>query len=197
MFYRDGIRILKVYRFLWGKINPDFLALALHEVAATAYVCEIQKWNFEVFGLLTTGVCASYVYLCICRDELESEFIDPAEAGRAIVDLFHKTGVAHGDGWVRNVLMVKRSKEKHQVIDFERSFIPNRGCDPAAVRDISLKYATADSKQRADLVKDIARQGLQRTRTNFITMANQILSGEINLFDRDIDDFIRVFKLCS
>ena len=197
MFFRDGIRIVKVHRFLWGKINPDFLALALHEVAATAHVCPIQEWNFEVFGLFTTGVCASYVYLCICRDELESEFIDPAEAGRAIVDLFHKTGVAHGDGWVRNVLMVKRSKERHQVIDFERSFIPNPDCDPAAVRDISLKYAKADIKQRADLVKDIARQGLQRTRTNFITMANQILSGEINLFDRDIDDFIRVFQLCS
>ena len=118
MFFRDGIRIVKVYRFLWGKINPDFLALALHEVAATAHVCPIQDWNFEVFGLFTTGVCASYVYLCICRDELGSEFIDSAKAGRAIVDLFEKTGVAHGDGWVRNVLIVKMSKQKHQVIDF-------------------------------------------------------------------------------
>lgn len=195
MFYRDGIRILKVYRFLWGKINPDFLALALHEVAATAYVCEIQKWNFEVFGLLTTGVCASYVYLCICRDELECEITNPEDAGRAIVDLYGFTGVAHGDGWVRNVLMVKLSKQKHQVIDFERSFIPNPNSDPAVICRTSREYASASTTRRAELVKVIGLQGLNRTRKNFINMANEIMSGRINLFDCGIDNFKSVFEL--
>jgi hypothetical protein len=195
MFFRDGIRIVKVYRFLWGKINPEFLALALHEVAATAYVCPIKEWNFEVFGLLTTGICASYVYVCICRDELACEIQDPNEAGRAIVGLFEDTGVAHGDGWVRNVMMVKLSKQIHQVIDFERSFIPNINGNPNEIRRTSLDYASADTTRRAVLLKDIGRQGLNRTRKNFITMATEILSGRTNLFDCGIHDFIQVFKL--
>ncbi len=195
MFFRDGIRIVKVYRFLWGKINPDFLAIALHEVAATAYVCPKTAWNFEVFGLFTTGVCASYVYLCICRDELACEIQDPEEAGKAIVDLFKKTGVAHGDGWVRNVMMVNVSKlSRVQVIDFERSFIPNPGCDSKQICQTALDYAAANTTARSHLVKDIGQQGLDRTRKNFRAMANQILSGTTNLFDCGIANFIRVFE---
>ena len=148
-----------------------------------------------MFGLLTTGVCASYVYLCICRDELECEITNPDDAGQAIVDLYGFTGVAHGDGWVRNVLMVKMSKQKHQVIDFERSFIPNPNSDPEVICRTSREYASASTTRRADLVKVIGLQGLNRTRKNFINMANEIMSGRINLFDYGIDNFKSVFEL--
>jgi hypothetical protein len=198
MFFRDGIRCVKVYRFLWGKVDLGLLAIALHEAAATAFVCPRMGWNHEVFGVFTTGVCANYVHICICRDELNVATSNPNQFAQEIIKLLNETGVVHGDGHSLNVLLAK-FRSVFEVIDFERSFIPNSTCSSQSVEKSILDYGTANDDDRARILKWYKAQGLHRTRTNFESMATAVMSSpsDKNLFDCGIDDFIAVFKLTS
>ena len=174
------------------------LAIALHEAAATAFVCPRMGWNHEVFGVFTTGVCANYVHICICRDELNVATSNPNQFAQEIIKLLNETGVVHGDGHSLNVLLAK-FRSVFEVIDFERSFIPNSTCSSQSVEKSILDYGTANDDDRARILKWYKAQGLHRTRTNFESMATAVMSSpsDKNLFDCGIDDFIAVFKLTS
>jgi hypothetical protein len=186
MFFRDGIRCVKVYRFLWGCHAHSALGLALHEAAATAYVCPQRNWEYEVFGVVTTGVCASYVHICLLRTELESADITPAETSAFIIGMFEELGVVHGDGHNHNVLRVRFGRML-QAIDFERSFIPASDLTKDEICETIREFATNEATRCATLER-IVKQGLDRTRKNFAKIASAP-----NLFALGIKEFIDVF----
>jgi hypothetical protein len=198
IFFTDGNFVIKVYRFLWGKVSSDDLAQALHETAATAYVCGIQTdWQFDVFGVVTKGICATYVNICVCR-----KVCDPAITSlgcNPFLQLYQKTGVAHGDGHSGNVMLQRHSKHAAECIDFDRSFLPiSTVTKEQIVGTITSYYAASNDADRHNiLMTQIDKQGLGRTRSNFRQFALTCLGTDAtkDLFRQGIDDFLHIFEL--
>jgi hypothetical protein len=192
-FIGNGDKVVKVYRFLWPKVSVPDLAAALHEAAATSYICPLKKWFCSVFGLVTKGDCATYVHICLCRDQLEEHGkLDPSGVTEAIKDLFLSIGVVHGDGHAGNVM-------KKQLIDFERSFLPISSCTKDEIMSSIQNYAENRKDMNAILDQHISKQGLDFTRNQFITFASECLLAPVSrqLFDFDMDFFLRLFTLKS
>jgi hypothetical protein len=198
MFFSDGNFVIKVYRFLWGKVSPEDLAQALHETAATAYVCEIQTdWQLLVFGVVTTGICATYVDICVCRKVLDHANIslgcDP------FLNLYKNTGVAHGDGHSGNVMLRRFCRHAAECIDFDRSFLPLSTFTRDQVTGTITSYyaARTDAERSKILMNEIDKQGLGYTRSNFRQFAQICLGTDAtrDLFRHGIEDFLRVFML--
>jgi hypothetical protein len=188
LFYKNGMVCVKVHRFLWGRTtNSKLLAAALHEVAATAFVCTQKKWYFDVFGVVSTGISATYVHLCICRRELSpTTNFGITDYASPFLDLFGTTGVAHGDPHKGNVVAAMAGgKLTIEVVDCERSFFPSRGIEHFDVVDCMKSYAR-DGADLASLLPRIEKQGLERTRQHFLTIANDVLNGKANLFELDL-----------
>jgi hypothetical protein len=188
-FYKNGMLCVKVYRFLWGKTNSKLLAAALHEVAATAFICTQKNWYFDVFGVVSTGISAIYVHLCICRRELSpmKNFTGITDHASPFLDLFETTGVAHGDPHKGNVLaaMADGGKLTIEVVDCERSFFPSRGIELSDVAKCMKSYAQVGA-DLASFLPSIEQQGLERTRQHFLTIANDVLNCKANLFELDL-----------
>jgi len=197
MFISNGIFVIKVYRFLWGKISEIDLAQALHETAATAYVClRKKKWYFDVFGVVTAGVRATYVYICVCRKMLDHT--NAPLSHNPFVKLYEKTGVAHGDGHSGNVMNKRFCKHSFECIDFERSFLPNSTVEPAAIIVTIHSYyeACSDEVRSRILINAIKNQGLERTRANFRHFARACLKEDAiqYLFYHGKTDFLKIFE---
>jgi hypothetical protein len=195
MFFTDGNFVIKVYRFLWGKVSPEELGQALHETAATAYVCQRQGYSFIIFGVVTTGICATYVNICVCRNVL-----DPANLSlncNPFLNLYEKTGVAHGDGHSGNLMLRRFTKCLTECIDFERSFLPLSRFTRKEIRNtISSYYSARTDEERSKILKsEIDKQGLNHTRSNFRQFAKTCLKANAprDLVRHDIQDFLNVF----
>ena len=101
-FYAGTNRLVKVYRVLLtgakSSSTTNFLAQALHEASATAYVCSKKQWHYDIFGVVTRGAHSSYVHVCIVRSLLcASSFINAPKARSAILDLLRSSRLVHGD----------------------------------------------------------------------------------------------------
>ena len=62
-FFVSSNFVAKVYRILWNPDDPNAKTIfpqALHESAATVFVCRRQKWHCEVFGVFHQGTNAVY-----------------------------------------------------------------------------------------------------------------------------------------
>jgi hypothetical protein len=195
IFFTDGNFVIKVYRFLWGKVSLEDLGQALHETAATAYVCERTSDYFIVFGVVTTGICATYVNICVCRNVLV-----PANLSlncNPFLNLYQKTGVAHGDGHSGNVMLTRFTKSKTECIDFERSFLPlSEFSKEQIINTITSYYSAITDADRSNILKsEIDKQGLSHTRSNFRQFAKKCLKTDAprDLFCHDIQDFLRLF----
>jgi hypothetical protein len=201
MFISSGNLVIKVYRFLWGKVSDAELAEALHETAATAYVCQRRKnWYFEAFGVVTTGIRASYVHICLCRNMLHPSNFSAPSVSNPFVILFENTGVVHGDGHAGNV-MIKRfckNEASAECIDFERSFLPSSRIDSSAVlQSIHSYYDACSELQRSIILRDqIRQQGLDRTRQNFLRFTHECLrqTETQDLFQFGIAHFVSIFE---
>ncbi len=201
-FISSGNLVIKVYRFLWGKVPVDSLAQALHEAAATTYVCQRRKkWYFEVFGVVTRGVRATYVYICVCRNMLDyanPQIINTAK--NPFLKLYQKTGVAHGDGHYGNVMMKRFCKNagSTECIDFERSFLPFSAIQADAITQSITSYyeAPSDEDRSRVLIDTIKNQGLERTRRNFRHFVRECLKGAEfrDLFQCGIKHFVKLFE---
>jgi hypothetical protein len=206
-FVADGRHVVKVYRFLWGAVSMNLLAKALHESAATKYACNGMDWFHDVFGVVTEGVCASYVYICLCRNELSPSryHVSGVEMLKIVLrNLFEKSGLVHGDGHEFNMMLrrfasVATDLRNWEAIDFERSFLPNEDADPFTMKQFIDDYASACLRQRASLLDSIKASGLDRTRLKFEDFAKNCLSfgNDSLLFNSGIDDFLRIFKCKS
>lgn len=172
-----------------GEDEQKLLAVALHEVAATAFVCSQQNWYFDVFGVVSTGISAIYVHLCICRREMSkmSNFPLINDYSVPFVDLFGRTGVAHGDPHKGNAVaaMGERGKLKIEVVDCERSFFPGKDIDTSDVVKCMRDYAQ-DGADLPSFLPSIETQGLERTRQHFLTIARDVLNDSANLFALDL-----------
>jgi hypothetical protein len=72
-FFVSSNFVAKVYRILWNPDQPNAKTIfpqALHESAATAFVCRLQKWHCEVFGVFHQGTNAVYLDICLIRTRL-------------------------------------------------------------------------------------------------------------------------------
>jgi hypothetical protein len=211
-FIEDGIYTIKIWRFLWGKVSVAELAVALHEISGTEYVSRKRKWFCKTFGVVTTGACASYVYICLCREKLDefdigshlnqnpstpsNEVISKA-VYKAGVELYDSTGVAHGDWHLFN-MMTNKLTQAVEFIDFDRSFI-YQGTDKSKILDIIDAYANAcDTHTRAKILKSrIDPEGLNSTRKRFSKFAAECLASPAtkNLFQCGIEDFLSIFEV--
>jgi hypothetical protein len=211
-FIEDGIRTIKIWRFLWGKVSVAELAVALHEISGTEYVSRKRNWFCQTFGVVTTGACASYVYVCLCRNKLDefdigshlnqnpstprNEVISKA-VYTAGVELYDITGVAHGDWHLFNMMTNKLTKAV-EFIDFDRSFI-YQGTDKSTIHGIIDAYANAcDTHTRANILKSrIDPEGLNSTRKRFFKFAAECLASTStkNLFQCGIEDFLSIFEM--
>jgi hypothetical protein len=191
-FVGDGKIVVKVCRFLWPKVSVPDLAAVLHEAAATSYICSKKGWACSVFGLVTKGDCATYVHICLCRDQLEDAKLHHSGVSEAIKDLFVSIGVVHGDGHSGNVM-------KKELIDFERSFLPISSCSSDEIISSIRTYAENQDARYEILDQQISKQGLDWTRAQFTTFASQCLLEPVSrqLFDFDMDFFLRLFTLKS
>jgi hypothetical protein len=203
-FIRDGIHIIKIHRFLWGKVSSYELATALHEVAGTEYTCCQKGWFCETFGVVSKGACASYVYICLCRKELNIDVASGSfsqeqvsEQGKALYD---STCVAHGDWHPGNVM---KNGLGIEFVDFDRSFIPLPNFSKQEIHDVINSYANAkDEQQRGEiLTSQVKPLGLKCTRNRFIRFAEDCLAEPAmkNLFLCTIDDLKNIFapKPCA
>jgi hypothetical protein len=197
-FIRDGIHIIKIHRFLWGKVSSNELATALHEVAGTEYTCRQKSWFCETFGVVSKGVCASYVYICLCRKELDIDVASGSfsqkqvsEQGKALYD---STRVAHGDWHPGNVM---KNGLGIEFIDFDRSFIPLSNFTKQQIHNVINSYANAkDEQQRGEiLTSQVKPLGLRCTRNRFIRFAEDCLAepAKKNLFLCTIHDLMSIF----
>jgi hypothetical protein len=183
---------------LWGKVSSNELATALHEVAGTEYTCRQKSWFCETFGVVSKGVCASYVYICLCRKELDIDVASGSfsqkqvsEQGKALYD---STRVAHGDWHPGNVM---KNGLGIEFIDFDRSFIPLSNFTKQQIHNVINSYANAkDEQQRGEiLTSQVKPLGLRCTRNRFIRFAEDCLAepAKKNLFLCTIHDLMSIF----
>jgi len=93
-FFTSHDSVVKVYRILLGsshRASTNNLAKALHEASATAYVCHKCNWRCEVFGIVTQGVHASYLHVCILRTLLNAADLSAEQARGAFILLLTLT----------------------------------------------------------------------------------------------------------
>ena len=166
--------VVKVYRILWSregntkKVQKQ-LAQALHESAATAFICQKRHWLADVFGFVVDQSNDSvYLHICLLRTRLDPKVVHAQAVSGAFVELLETTGVMHGDGHVGNVKF-RIDGAVVELLDFERSFLIESSTKPAMIQSIR-KYAE-DSQSRRQLLTEMASQGLDATRNRFITWA--------------------------
>ena len=189
-FYVSSSVVVKVYRILLGWKSSSatgYLAQALHEASATAYVCSKKQWKFDVFGVVTQGARASYLHICILRSRLDDVLLNEIEASIAFVDLVRTVCVVHGDAHVGNAKR-RLGCADIEVIDLERSFLLGTN-DAASIISSSENY-TRNSEARPYLVNKMKCQGLDSTRKRFIKMC----SDQLSILHKGLDDFLGCFS---
>ena len=187
--------VAKVYRILLDPTKPiscyKELSVALHESAATAFVCKQRSWSHDVFGLAFTETDADepflHIHICLIRTRLDSKDVTPIQASAAVVELLTSVGVMHGDGHVGNAKFRSNGSNVIELLDFERSFL-TRSND--ALIEMIKKYAE-DPQSQEKLLLQMQHLGMNDTRFRF----NRFVRGRIwHIFDITMDDILSVFK---
>jgi hypothetical protein len=198
-FYAGTNRLVKVYRILLGarsSSTTDFLAQALHEASATAYVCSRKNWHYQIFGVVTRGTHTSYVHVCIVRSLLCASSCNAAapRARSAIVDLVRSLGLVHGDPHIGNAKATTDSPDIFEVIDFERSFLLSKkwqsehGLITSIVSETE-QYFDGNLQVRIQLLAKMAKMGVTQTRNRFQKMCAKQLS----ILNLGLNDFLECF----
>ena len=184
--------VVKVYRILWDPTHKHQcgrpLAQALHESAATAFVCRKQHWHFDVFGVVNQGTHDAFYYLHICllRTRLDPTVLGANDATTAGVQLLKRTGVVHGDCHEGN-LKRRINDAVIELLDFERSFFLGTNDEAAMIESIK-KYAE-DARSRKQLLKAMQAKGMDDTRRRFMAFSR----GLDNVFDVTMNAILHVF----
>ena len=198
-FYAGTNRLVKVYRILLGarsSSTTDFLAQALHEASATAYVCSRKNWHYQIFGVVTRGTHTSYVHVCIVRSLLCASSCNAAapRARSAIVDLVRSLGLVHGDPHIGNAKATTDSPDIFEVIDFERSFLLSKkwqsehGLITSIVSETE-QYFDGNLQVRIQLLAKMAKMGVTQTRNRFQKMC----ANQLSILNLGLNDFLECF----
>ena len=189
-FFTSRDSVVKVYRIMLGlshRASTDNLAKALHEASATAYVCPKYNWRYEVFGIVTQGVNASYLHVCILRTLLNADGLSIEQAKNAFILLLNELGIAHGDPHAGNAKMKLGCKDI-EVFDFERSFMV-KSENKADILETTLLYVR-DANARFQLLKRMMTQGMDDTRNRFRAICEGSIS---HLLTLELEDFLKIF----
>jgi hypothetical protein len=192
-FFTSQDSFVKVYRILLGSsdhASTSNLAKALHEASATAYVCPKYKWRCEVFGIVTQGVHASYLHVCILRSLLNAAGLSEEKAQCAFISLLERWGVVHGDPHVGNAKM-KLGLTEIELIDLERSFLLGSG-DKADIISSTREYVN-NANARHRLLEKMRKQGMDDVRKRFCG----ICKNQIDLLKLELKDFLKIFDPSS
>jgi hypothetical protein len=186
-FYVSSSLVVKAYKnVLKSNAEKHYLARGLHEIAATAFVCDKKGWKCEVFGVRIDGI----THICLLRARLKSKPLTADEASTAFVDVLETTEVAHGDTHPENVL--EDASGGFEVLDCERSFLIDKKLKAEIASTIRI-YAHEPLK-RPDLLNVIRKQGLEATRHRFILLARKFLNSHRDIFDLGIDELFATFE---
>jgi hypothetical protein len=161
---------------------------ALHESAATAYICREQSWFHDVFGVLIYDSDAVHIHTCIIRERLNSQNVTPVKVSDACISLLRSFGVMHGDGHIGNAKL-RIGSDVIELLDFDRAFmIPSSD----ELIEMIRKYAFADGQQRQTLLLQMKQMGMKATRLRFEEFVTGCRVSNIN--DWTLDDILSVFK---
>lgn len=192
-FFTGQDSFVKVYRILLGssdQASTSNLAKALHEASATAYVCPKYNWRCEVFGIVTQGVHASYLHVCILRSLLNAAGLSEEQAQRAFISLLVRWGVVHGDPHEGNAKL-NLGLTGIEVIDLERSFLLGSG-DKDDMISRTIQYVN-DANARHQLLEKMRKQGMDDVRKRFFV----ICQDQMNLLKLELKDFLNIFDPSS
>ncbi len=186
-FYVSSSFVVKAYmNVLESNAKVKHLARGLHEIAATAFVCDKKGWKCDVFGVRIDGI----THICLLRARLESKPLTADEASTAFVDVLETTEVAHGDTHPENVLA--DASGGVEVLDCERSFLIDNKLQAEMASTIRI-YAHQPQK-RPELLNVIKKQGLEATRHRFTLLARQFLNLHRDIFDLGINELFATFE---
>ena len=185
--------VVKVYRILWDSTDSKrkgqcrLLAQALHECAATAFVCQKEGWYFDLFGVVNqeTHSCA-HLHICLLRTRLDPKVLGANDAATAGVQLLKRTGVVHGDCHEGN-LKRRINDAVIELLDFERSFFLGKNDETAMIE--SIKTYAEDAQSRKQLLQKMQSQGMDDTRQRFILFSHRL----DNVFDITMNVILTVF----
>jgi hypothetical protein len=164
------------------------LSQALHESAATAYVCKEQSWFHDVFGVLIYGSDAVHIHICMIREKLNSKNVTPNNVSDACIGLLRSCGVMHGDGHLGNA-KCRIGCDVIELLDFERAFMIHISDD---VISMIRMYATQDDEQREKLLQQMKKMGMDETRHRFQKFVQGCRVS--NIKDWTLDGIVSVFK---
>jgi hypothetical protein len=189
--------VAKVYRILLAPTKPfskksqslKELSVALHECAATEFVCDKKAWFRKVFGVVfhetDTAEPFLHIHICLIRTRLDSKDVTPIQASAAVVELLTSFGVMHGDGHVGNAKL--RSDGVVELLDFERSFLTRSN---HALIEMIKKYAE-DPQSQKRVLQQMQHLGMDDTRFRFTKFVRDRIG---HIFDITMDDILSVFK---
>jgi hypothetical protein len=184
--------VAKVYRISSDAGSSQFssreLSQALHESAATAYICKKLSWFHDVFGVLISDSDAVHVHICMIRARLDSKNLTPSNVSDACISLLKSCGVMHGDGHLGNA-KYRIGSDVIELLDFERAFMIHSSDD---LISMIQSYATADDQGRQSLLKRMKKLGMDATRLRFKEFVQGCCVSNIN--DWTLDDILSVFK---
>ena len=190
-FFVSSNFVAKVYRILWNPDQPNAKTIfpqALHESAATAFVCRLQKWHCEVFGVFHQGTNAVYLDICLIRTRLNPGYLDPELVATECIRLLKSCGVMHGDGHIGNAKF-RRDGTAVEIFDFERSFLIGSN-DEADMVYIIQEYARNPDLHTV-LLQRMEIIGMNATRNRFTHFVREHIT---DIFNITLEEIVAVFQ---
>jgi hypothetical protein len=190
-FFVSSNFVAKVYRILWNPDQPNAKTIfpqALHESAATAFVCRLQKWHCEVFGVFHQGTNAVYLDICLIRTRLNPGYLDPELVATECIRLLKSCGVMHGDGHIGNAKF-RLDGTAVEIFDFERSFLIGSN-DEADMVDIIQQYARNPDLHTV-LLQRMEIIGMNATRNRFTHFVREHIT---DIFNITLEEIVAVFQ---
>ena len=190
-FFVSSNFVAKVYRILWNPDDPNEKTIfpqALHEAAATAFVCQRQKWHCEVFGVFHQGTNTVYLDICLIQTRLHSKYLSAELVSSECVKLLKSFGVMHGDCHIGNA-KYRVDSTVVELFDFERSFLI-RSNDKTGMVSIIQQYAR-DSNSHTVLLERMKHMGMNTTRNRFTYFVSQHIK---DIFNITLEQIVNVFE---
>jgi hypothetical protein len=101
--------------------------------------------------------------------------VDAQTTSTAIESLYGSTSVVHGDGHSGNVKQ-SIAKDAVEVVDLDRAFFANSDIDSSTMVSQIRNYAKPDANL-SEILKNVKSQGMDRTRNEFLKIADSAISG--------------------
>jgi hypothetical protein len=184
--------VAKVYRISSVAGSSQFssrvLSQALHESAATAYICKEQRWYHDVFGVSISDSDTDHIHICIIRQKLDSKNVTPINASDACISLLRSCAVMHGDGHLGNAKW-RMGSDVIELLDFERAFMIHSSDN---LISMIRSYALGDDQQRQKLLLQMKTLGMDDTRRRFEEFVRGC--GVSNINNWTLDNLLSVFK---